>query len=281
MKYTGISKAALNRRNFIILISALLFLPPLSLIPQFALEPNMCGQVCPKLFLIIPQGQDILGKMWVNIKSMWFGASLVAVIITVTLFFGRLWCGHICPVGGLPELIGRFIPEALKINFSWMNAPAFRYGYAGIFIFASFFGIGSIACKLCNFRVIPFLTGAPFEGAYAAYIGSSMGIAGLLTVLLTGVFAKGGRAYCNLLCPVGALDGMSNYLGTKFGFSKKLITDKTMCNGCGSCVSECIMWARKMDDHGKAETNRLSCLTCLRCAKVCSEGAIRYERGNV
>ncbi|QWR78219.1 4Fe-4S binding protein [Candidatus Magnetomonas plexicatena] len=281
MKNMGISCLTLNKRYFIIFISAVLFLPPVSLIPQLAMEPNMCGQVCPKLFLIIPKGGDILGKMWANVKAMWFGASLVASILTVTFFFGRLWCGHICPVGGLPELTGRFIPRWLKINFSWMNAPAFRYGYFAIFILASVLGVGSIACKLCNFRVIPFLTGAPFEGAYVAYLSSSMGIAGIATVLVTGVLAKGGRAYCNLLCPVGAVDGFINLIGTRFGFNKKIITDKSQCNGCGNCVKACIVWARKLDEQGKAETNRLSCMTCLKCTYVCSEGAIRYGRDNV
>jgi polyferredoxin len=242
------------------------------------MEPNMCGQVCPKLFLIMPKDGEILGKIWENIRAMWFGASLVLTIITVTFFFGRLWCGHICPVGGLPEFVGKFIPRILKINFSWMNAPAFRYGYFAIFMFASVFGIGSIACKLCNFRVIPFLTGAAFEGAYVAYLSSSIGIAGIVTVLVTGVFARGGRAYCNLLCPVGALDSISNFMGTRLGFTKKIITDESLCNGCGNCVSVCIVWARKINAQGKSETDRLSCLTCMKCACICQEGAIRYGR---
>ena len=34
----------------------------------------------------------------------------------------------------------------------------------------------------------------------------------LCLLLFLGVFAKGGRAYCNLLCPVGALDALVNRL---------------------------------------------------------------------
>ncbi|MDI6744056.1 MAG: 4Fe-4S binding protein [Thermodesulfovibrionales bacterium] len=198
----------------------LIFLPPFSAIPKTAGEVNMCGAVCPRMFFIFsPKG--VWSGFVNNISSMWFGVALVSSILVVTIFFGRLWCSHLCPVGGASELGSKGIPDKLKINFSFMNAPAFRYGYLFVYIAGAVIGIGSIACKLCNFRVIPFWAGAPFVPAYQTYLLTSMGIAGLLTVGLTGFFAKGGRGYCNLLCPVGALDSVANYLGSRLGFTKK------------------------------------------------------------
>lgn len=266
-----------NKRFIFIVLGIMIFLPPLSMLPQIAGEVNMCGAACPRMFFIVSQKGVVNGFVG-SINSMWFGVALVSSILAVTIFFGRLWCSHLCPVGGASELGSKGIPDKLKINFSFMNAPAFRYGYLFVYIAGAVIGIGSIACKLCNFRVIPFLAGAPFVPAYRTYLLTSMGIAGLLTLSLTGFFAKGGRGYCNLLCPVGALDSVVNFLGSKLGFVKRMKTNVSRCNGCGTCIDSCMVWAIKMDENRKAKRNDLSCMSCRECEKVCPEGAINYGK---
>ena len=268
-----------KKRYLFMILGIALFLPPLSMISQIAGEVNMCGAVCPRMFFIVSQKGVVNGFVG-NINSMWFGVALVSSILVVTIFFGRLWCSHLCPVGGASELGSKGIPDKLKINFSFMNAPAFRYGYLFVYIAGAVIGIGSIACKLCNFRVIPFLAGAPFVPAYRTYLLTSMGIAGLLTLSLTGFFAKGGRGYCNLLCPVGALDSIVNFLGSKIGFVKRMKTDVSRCNGCGACIDSCMVWALKRDDE-KVKRDQLSCMSCRECEKICQEGAISYGKHKI
>lgn len=262
-----------NKRYLFILLGIALFLPPLSVIPQAAGEVNMCGAVCPRMFFILPADRVLKGFSE-NIRAEWFGAALVGAVLTVTLFFGRLWCSHICPVGGTAELVSKGVPEGLKINFTFINAPAFRYGYFLIFVAGTFLGLGGIACKLCNFRVIPFLAGAAFVPAYRTYLSTGMGIAGLFTIALTGFFANGGRAYCNLLCPVGALDALTNRLGLRFG--RRMGIDKDRCTGCGACKKVCPTWAIAVD--GRATIDHLSCIPCGLCKKACAKKAIGYEK---
>ena len=267
-----------NPRYLYILAGIILFLPPLGLIPQAVGEVNMCGKVCPRLFLILsPKG--IAAGALSAMQTMWFGVLLVAAALTVTFFCGRLWCSHLCPIGGFTEVVGRVIPERLKINFSKIDAPAFRYGYFAVFVAGSYWGAGNIACKLCNYRVIPFLVGSPFEPAYVAYLSTSMGMAGLLTLLLSGFFAKGGRAYCNFLCPVGAVDGLVNYVSSRFGFTKKVRTDPERCIGCGQCVASCMVWALQQPEAtAPVKRDNLSCVSCLECKKACPTGAIYYGK---
>ncbi len=268
----------IKQRYLFILAGMILFLPPLSLIPQTIGETNMCGKVCPRLFLILSTKGIAAGALS-SVQKMWFGVLLAATVLIVTFFFGRLWCSHLCPIGGATEMIGRFIPERLKINFAKIDAPAFRYGYFAVFVAGAYWGAGNIACKLCNFRIIPFLAGSPFEPAYAAYLSTSMGVAGLLTVSLAGFFAKGGRAYCNCLCPVGAVDGLVNYLSSKLGFTKKMRTDPGKCAGCGQCVASCMVWALKQSEASAAvKRDSLSCISCLECEKTCPHGAIYYGK---
>ena len=174
--------------------------------------------------------------------------------------------------------MSRGIPEKFKINLSFMHAPAFRYAYLFVFVAGSLIGTGSIACKLCNFRIIPFLAGSPFVPGYRTYLLSSVGLAGLLTVSLTGFFAKKGRGYCNLLCPVGGLDSLTNYLGERLGSTRKVRTDSSLCTGCGKCVSACIVWALELDKSNKIRRDQASCMSCKECIKVCPQDAIRYGR---
>lgn len=277
MKNTGTEKRLFKTRYLTIFIGMLLFLPPFAVLPQTAGEVNLCGAACPRMFFILsPAG--VLAGLGNNMQAMWFGASLVGLILLTTFFWGRLWCSHFCPIGGTTELVSHAIPERLKTGFSFIHAPAFRYCYLLVFVAGALIGIGSVACKLCNFRVIPFLAGSPFVPSYRTYLLSSVGLAGIATVSLTGFFARGGRAYCNLLCPVGALDSIVNYLGGKIGFTRKVRTDLAKCSGCGSCINECMVWALERTRNGKIKRDQASCMSCRECIKACPREAIRYGR---
>ena len=270
-----------NKRYLSIAAGMALFLPPLALVPQIAGAVNLCGVACPRMFFIIPAGGlpgGLIEGFENNIRAEWFGASLVGAILITTFFLGRLWCSHLCPVGGSTELVSRLVPRRLKIDFTFMHAPAFRYAYFAVFAAGAAMGIGGISCKLCNFRVVPFLAGAPFVPAYRTYLLSPVGLAALAALSLTGFLAKGGRAYCNLFCPVGALDSMANYMGGKLGLAKRMRTDPSRCNGCGRCTGSCMVWALSTGDDGKIKRDQASCISCGQCTKVCPREAIRYGR---
>jgi ferredoxin len=265
-----------GRRRFTILAGMLLFLAPFAFIPQLAGEVNMCGAVCPRMFFILPAG-DIAAGLSRAVSAEWFGVGLVGAILGATLLFGRLWCGRFCPIGGTAELVSRLVPDRLKLNYSAVKAPAFRYAYFAIFVAGTWLGLGGISCKLCNFRVIPFLAGAPFVPGYRTYLLSSIGLAGLLTVLASGFLARGGRAYCNLLCPVGALDGLMNFLGSRLPFARRMRVDERLCVGCGVCTDSCMVWALEVPGT-KLKRDQLSCMSCGECERACPLGAIGYGK---
>jgi polyferredoxin len=205
----------------------------------------------------------------------YMGVGLVLGILVSTLFLGRYWCSHLCPVGGTMEMGSRLMPKFTKINYSKIPAPSFRYGYLAVYFIAPILGIGSLCCNYCNFAAIPRLLGAVFNKADLVYFLRTAGLINLALIMVLGFLAKGGRAYCNLLCPIGALDAIFNRIGLKFG--KRVKVEKTKCNSCGACANVCPTWAIEVNEE-KAVIDPFSCIPCRLCQKNCPKEAIAYGK---
>ncbi len=261
-------------RYWIMLGSITMFLPPLSFLFQFTKDSNFCGAWCPRMFFVWRAGMSG-EQFFMGFLRSYMGVALVLGILFTSFFLGRYWCSHLCPVGGTMELGSRLVPKFLKINYSSIPAASFRYGYLAVFFLAPVFGLGSLCCRYCNFATIPRMFGAAFLGADMAFFMRTAGLISLGLVIVLGLFAKGGRAYCNLLCPVGALDALSNRIGLKFG--RRVRVEKSKCNGCMACAAVCPTWALE-ESEGKAHVDQLSCIPCRVCENVCPKEAIAYEK---
>ncbi|MBU1052531.1 MAG: 4Fe-4S binding protein [Proteobacteria bacterium] len=272
--FTRTEKGFMTRYRFaIMLLSLFLFLPPLSFVFQFTADSNFCGTWCPRMFFVWRNGISASAYFAGYLRS-YMGVALVFGVLISTLFWGRYWCSHLCPVGGAMELGSRLVPRFLKIDFSRIPAPAFRYGYLSVYFLAAAFGIGSLCCNYCNFATIPRMFGAAFSPADLAYFFRTAGIINLGLVVLLGFLAKGGRGYCNLLCPIGALDALSNRFGQRFG--KRFFISAEKCNGCGKCKEVCPVWAVEINDT--ARIDHLSCMPCGNCLTACPQGAITFGK---
>lgn len=256
------------------LISALLFLPPLSFLFQFTADSNFCGSWCPRMFFVWRNGMTGSEYLLGFLRS-YMGVALVSGILLSTLFFGRYWCSHLCPIGGTMEGGSRMLPKFMKISYSGIPAPSFRYGYLAVYFIVSAIGIGSLCCNYCNFATVPRIVGAAFSPADLQYFLRSAGLINLGLVVGLGFIAKGGRAYCNLLCPIGALDAIASRLGLRFG--KRMTIDAAKCDGCSACTKSCPTWSIAVKDE-KAVIDQLSCMPCGECEKVCPKEAVHYGK---
>jgi ferredoxin-type protein NapH len=260
-----------RHRTWIMLLSLLLFMPPLSLLFQLTADSGFCGTWCPRMFYVWRHGSSI-GAYVAGFSRSYMGVILVFGVLAWTVFRGRYWCSHLCPVGGCMELVGRLVPRSLKINFSAIPAPAFRYGYLSVYFLAAALGIGSLCCSYCNFAAVPRMFGAAFSPADLAYFLRTAGLVNLGLVVVLGFLSRGGRAYCNLICPLGALDSLVNGLTRSLGKKYSVSADK--CDGCGACKNACPVWAIEITT--KARIDPFSCIPCAACLTACPRGAVDY-----
>ncbi|MCU7495036.1 MAG: 4Fe-4S binding protein [Ignavibacteria bacterium] len=232
---------------------------------------------------------------FINVFSLLAAAGFIFVIV-LSLFFGRVYCSTICPLGTLQDLaiyFSRKFRRKKKSRFHYLKANNFlRYGFLAISVIPVFFGsmfaldlldpysnFGKISANL--FRpVVVFLNNSaayalekfqnyslyPFELRTVSLLGAVFSLFFLALVIIMSV--SKGRLYCNSICPVGTLLGLLS----RFSFFKIAI-DQSRCKGCGicekSCKSGCIDNKSRTVDYSR-------CVSCFDCFNVCPSQGIGY-----
>lgn len=215
------------------------------------------------------------------ISENFFHMGIVPVISTIILlitafFFGPLFCGKLCPVGALPEYLSKLVPNSFKIEWAkYLPMTALRAGFLLGFLVAPVFG-GYLACSYCNYYVFDLFVNYIFWGYTVAFSGSLI-LTGILWFLVFGIFTKGGRGFCNLFCPVGALQSSLYVLAAKLGLSRKLQINSNKCIGCGGCAKACPMAAAQLKER-VAYISIYRCILCMECVRKCPTRAICYVR---
>jgi ferredoxin len=252
----------------------LLLFAPLLIIPQLFEQSDLCGGLCMRrFFLLFPgMGWEDLSR---QLETAAIGVAILLTILTVSFFFGRLWCGYLCPMGGVPELVSKLFHDRWKIDYRSLPQVPIRYGYFITYLIL-LPALGFSACTLCNFITLPRLFEA-FNGDLRgiAYLISTIGAVNLGLLILLGFFAKLGRGYCQFLCPIGAIDGLVNRIGAKLPFVRRVRVERSRCTGCRVCAEVCICGAVRMVDR-VAVVDQLSCMSCRECVVACEWGAIDW-----
>lgn len=222
----------------------------------------------------------------------------VAVLLLITLLFGRVYCSVICPLGIMQDIISWIHGKTKKKNrFRFGYSPAknwLRYPILVLFIIALVLGAHSIAILIAPYsaygRIAANLLAPLYQlgnnffawiaeraGSYAFYSTevwvksvSSLVIAAATLVVVGFLAWKHGRTWCNTVCPVGTVLGFVSRFSI---FAPVIDTEK--CRNCGLCGKQCKASCINMKEH---EIDYSRCVACMDCIDTCKDGAISYKR---
>jgi ferredoxin len=143
---------------------------------------------------------------------------IFALPLAFALFFGRVYCSAVCPMGALQDLAAlrpKRVPARLAAVLGII--PHIYLGTAILFVAT---GAGFPVCKLDPFVAIFRLSAPPGMMIFGA------------AILLIGIFVA--RPYCRFLCPYGVLLGWMSSISK---YRVKVCPDK--CVNCKLCENAC------------------------------------------
>lgn len=247
---------------------------------------HLVGNLCDSLNLRMGVGGLLKIETWQKVFAADPRSLGIFAVIAVAFLFGPLFCGWVCAAGALSEGLSRLVPDRFKLDIAGrVNAAAIRYGFLSGFMVLPFMGL-SAGCAFCNYRILNFMT-LGLTGGFMPALTSTYIVVIALWLVLGGMFMKGGRGWCNFLCPVGAIQNLFHGLGARLGFTYKLKYAPEKCRTCLNCVKVCPMRAAAPAAEGRWRTangagvlfNRHTCITCNDCVAACPHGALSYGVG--
>jgi ferredoxin len=166
--------------------------------------------------------------------------------LVAALFFGRVFCAGVCPLGAIQELVllkAIVVPRKLDTALG-----GFKWVYLGVALYYAVQPAVDRDFLIC--RLDPFVGLFRFTGpAWLLMVGGSF--------LVAGIFV--GRPYCRWLCPYGAL--LSAF--SRYAWRSLSITPNRELE-CGLCEHAC--------PYGAIEERRAlrsDCFACGRCYTSC------------
>ena len=221
---------------------------------------------------------------------------VVAVLLLLTLLFGRVYCSIICPLGVMQDIISWFHGKTKKKNrFRFSYSPAknwLRFAVLVIFCVGLVFGAHSLAVIIAPYSAYGRIAAnlfAPLYGwgnnllawiaeradSYAFYSvdvwikSVSTFIIAIVTFIVIGFLSwKHGRTWCNTICPVGTILGFFSRFSL---FAPVIDTEK--CRNCGLCEKQCKASCINSKEH---QIDYSRCVVCMDCIDTCKDGAIQY-----
>lgn len=225
--------------------------------------------------------------------------AVVAGLVLLTLIFGRVYCSVICPMGVFQDIVSRLrvTRDRRRKNhkhFAFSGEKRIvRYGVLILFISALLIGFHAFVAILAPYSsygriaqnlFAPIVQGinnlfaiiAERAGSYAFYTRDvwihslpTLIIAAITFVVVVILAWKGGRTYCNTICPVGTVLGLLS----RFSLFRPVI-DREACKNCRVCEHNCKASCIDISTHS-IDASR--CVSCFDCIDNCKFSALKYR----
>lgn len=218
------------------------------------------------LILAILMFLSMISNPWYKIPIEWYFIPVLGLVGAFILpaSTGRHYCGQYCPTG--------FIADSMDTkNRAGSLLKSRKLRYLMVLLLA---GIFVVAFLPWNMGLPSSMTATYWQSVmsklWILWVACPFAIA-LPTVVVLGL-TKGGRTWCNYICPWGAI-------GTALGSEQLVVTDS--CTNCQACVNVCPqpeVISPVIGDGGVVDKN---CLLCMRCVDACPQDAITLVKSEV
>ena len=199
------------------------------------------------------------------------GSFIVFVtMLVLSMFLGRVWCGYLCPVGGLGECLSRINDNPVKQG--WRDKIKYVIWTLWIIAVIITFILGKNDVTINPF----YMTN---HGISVSEIYNYIIYYGVLFLMVLPALLHGKRAACHYICWMAPFMVIGSTIGRFLHLPQLHIeADKDACVSCRKCNQACPMGldVRKMVESG---TNHKcsECVLCGACVDNCPKKVLKYK----
>ncbi|MDX8340641.1 4Fe-4S binding protein [Draconibacterium sp. IB214405] len=180
-------------------------------------------------------------------------------LIPLTYFFGKVWCGWVCHLGGLQEFI--FRPGILKVLQKRKSQVIFKWIRISVLII--------LVVQIIITKTNIFIHYDPFKVAFNLFSANTLGYILLAILLLSSVLIY--RPFCRVICPVGLILGWISHIP---GASK--LNKNESCIDCKNCSNACRHNAMTYENK-KSHLDNEDCILCGDCMDTCKFSSLEIK----
>lgn len=204
-----------------------------------------------------------------------FNILLFAGQVVLSIFFGRIFCGWICPGSGIADICFSANKKPVNRKFFWIKYIVWVPWIISVvtvlilsnkqIVINPFYGMQNPVSILNRGGLI----------VYFSFVGTM--------ILLSLVIGK--HSFCHHICWMAPFMNAGTKLGRMFRIPRvELYFNHTNCNLCGACSNKCPM---SIDIPKAVRNNNIildsDCTLCAECVNTCKKSAlhINYFKNNL